>query len=200
MAIEPDGESLWNAEDIHNAPELLALSPLILREDLLLMVLPDNEALLQAVTSRLGRASCAGVSGPITVAGGIPESVRQARLAHALARETGQVLQRNGASNSLLTLGPRTVAEARAVVARDLGPLIDYDRSSALSLVQTIDIFLRNDANWKATAADLGIHRQTLVYRLKIIEQLTGVKPTTSSGTARFWMALHAGRDAGILP
>lgn len=199
LAIEPGGESLWSAEDIHNAPELLALSPLMLQEDLLLMLLPDNEELLEAVISRLGRASRAGVSGPITIAGGFPESVRQARLAHALACETGQAFQRYDATEPSLTLGPRTVGEARAVVARYLGPLIDYDRSNSLSLLQTLDVFLRNDGSWKATSADLGIHRQTLVYRLKVIEKLTGLKPTASSGTARFWMALQAGRNAGIL-
>ncbi|HMM10395.1 MAG TPA: PucR family transcriptional regulator ligand-binding domain-containing protein [Paracoccus solventivorans] len=197
MAMEPAGGSGWGAGEIHHAPELLGFSPLILPEDLLLMVLPDREPLLRAVVSRLGPGSRAGVSGPITIAGGIPESIRQARLAHALARETG--LQRYDTAEPALTLGPRTVAEARAVVARYLGPLIDYDRSSTLSLLQTLEVFLRNDGSWKATAADLGIHRQTLVYRLRLIEQLTGLKPTSSSGTARFWMALQAGRGAGLL-
>lgn len=200
LAIEPAGGSDWGAGDIHHAPELLDFSPLILPDDLLLMVLPDREPLLRAVVARLGPGSRGGVSGPITVAGGIPESIRQARLAHALTRETGQQLQRYDTAEPALTLGPRTVAEARAVVARYLGPLIDYDRSSTLSLLQTLDVFLRNDGSWKATAADLGIHRQTLVYRLRLIEQLTGLKPTSSSGTARFWMALQAGRGAGLLP
>ena len=200
LAIEPVGGSDWSAADIHHAPELLDFSPLILRDDLLLMVLPDREPLLRAVVSRLGPGSRAGVSGPITIAGGIPESIRQARLAHALARETGQQLQRYDTAEPALTLGPRTVAEARAVVARYLGPLIDYDRSSTLSLLQTLEVFLRNDGSWKATAADLGIHRQTLVYRLRLIEQLTGLKPTSSSGTARFWMALQAGAGPDCCP
>lgn len=199
MAIELAGGSGWGAGEIHHTPELLDFSPLILPDDLLLMVMPDRESLLRAVVSRLGPGSRAGVSGPITVAGGIPESIRQARLAHALARETGQQLQRYDTTQPALTLGPRTVAEARAVVARYLGPLIDYDSSSTLSLLQTLEVFLRNDGSWKATAADLGIHRQTLVYRLRLIEQLTGLKPTSSSGTARFWMALQAGRGAGLL-
>lgn len=199
LAIKPAGDAVWNAGDIHHAPELLDLSPLILQQDLLLAVLPGRESVLRAVVSRLGCQTRAGVSGPITIAGGIPESVRQARLAYALAGDTGHNLQRYDAAEPSLTLGPRTVAEARAVVARYLGPLIDYDSSNTLSLVRTLDIFLRNDGSWKATATDLGIHRQTLVYRLKVIEQLTGLKPTTSSGTARFWVALQAARNTGLL-
>lgn len=199
LAIELRGAATWTADDIHHAPELLNISALFWHDDLLLAVLPDDESILQAVISRLGSQTRAGVSGPITAAGGIPESIRQARLAHALARESGRNLQRYDAAESSLTLGPRTVAEARAVVARYLGPLIDYDNSNTLSLVETLDVFLGNDGNWKATAADLGIHRQTLVYRLRVIEQLTGLKPTTSSATARFWLALQAARHAGLL-
>lgn len=199
LAIRPAGAASWSAEDIHNAPELLGFSPLILQEDLLLMILPDSAPTLRAVVARLGDATSAGVSSAITVAGGIPESIRQARLAEALARETGRNLQRHDAADPSLTLGPRTVAEARAVVARYLGPLIDYDSAHTLSLLRTLDVFLQNDGSWKASAAALGIHRQTLVHRLKLIERLTGLKPTTSSGTARLWMALQAGRNAGLL-
>lgn len=199
VAITP-GSGGWGAGDIHHAPELHGFSALMAQDDLLLMVLPDGDALLRAVVMRLGPDSRAGVSGPVTVAGGLPESIRQARLAHALAHETGQLLQRHDAAGSAPTLGPRTVAEARAVVARYLGPLIDYDRTHTLSLVQTLAVFLRNDGSWKASAADLGIHRQTLVHRLKVIAQLTGISPTTSAGTARFWMALQAGRSVGLLP
>jgi purine catabolism regulator len=58
--------------------------------------------------------------------------------------------------------------------------------------------FLANDGNWKATAFDMGIHRQTLVYRIKQIEQLTGFKPTSTDGSARFWIALNAGKNANL--
>jgi PucR family transcriptional regulator, purine catabolism regulatory protein len=46
----------------------------------------------------------------------------------------------------------------------------------------------------------LHIHRQTLVYRLKSVEQLTGLKPTSTVGTTSLWIALQAARAAGILP
>ncbi|MDQ7778036.1 MAG: PucR family transcriptional regulator ligand-binding domain-containing protein [Paracoccus aminovorans] len=199
VAIQPGGDAGWSAADIHHAPELLAFSPLFLQDELLLGVLPDDEPTLRSIISRLGSGTRAGVSGPITAAGGIPESIRQARLAQLLAREAGLHLHRHDAAEPALALGPRTLAEARAIVARHLGPLIDHDRARSLSLLHTLDVFLRNDGNWKATAADLRIHRQTLVYRLKLIEQLTGLKPTTSAGTARFWMALQAGRGAGLI-
>nr|WP_287815406.1 helix-turn-helix domain-containing protein [Pseudomonas sp.] len=66
-------------------------------------------------------------------------------------------------------------------------------------MLPTLSTFLSNDGNWKATAFDLGVHRQTLVYRLKLVEQLTGLKPTATQGIARFWIALQAGKNTGLL-
>jgi purine catabolism regulator len=199
VALLPAGRSAWGAIDIHHAPELHGCSPLMVQEDVLIVVLPDNRSMVDVIINRLGPDTRAGISGPITTAGGFPESLHQARLALAQARESDKCCQHYDPAGSQLTLGPKTVDEARAVVARYLGPLIHYDRSNSLSLVKTLAAFLDNDGVWKAAAADLGIHRQTLVYRLKIIEQLTGLKPTTSAGTARLWMALQAGRSAGLL-
>ncbi|WP_247521677.1 helix-turn-helix domain-containing protein [Bradyrhizobium sp. 190] len=65
--------------------------------------------------------------------------------------------------------------------------------------MQTLATFLANDGSWKVTAGKLGIHRQTLVYRLRLIEELTGLKPTSTSGTAAFWLSFNAGQSAGIL-
>ncbi|MBB1493147.1 PucR family transcriptional regulator ligand-binding domain-containing protein [Paracoccus sp. MC1854] len=199
MVIIPAGRSAWSAADIHHAPELHGFAPLFTQEDGFIAVVPDRDPVLDAILDRLGPDTRAGISGPVTSAGGFPESLHQARLALSQAQERGTCRQRYDPAGSELTLGPKTVAEARAVVARYLGPLIDYDRSNSLSLVQTLAVFLDNNGIWKVTAAKLGIHRQTLVYRLKVIEQLTGLKPTTSAGTARFWVALQAGRAAGLL-
>ena len=96
-------------------------------------------------------------------------------------------------------MAPKSLSEARALVGRYLGPLIEHDRTQGAALVATLTTFLRNDGNWKATAFDLGVHRQTLVYRLKLVEQLTGIKPTTTSGIARFWIAIQAGRNTELL-
>ena len=60
-------------------------------------------------------------------------------------------------------------------------------------------VFLRNDGVWQTSADELNIHRQTLVYRLKKVEQLTGLKPTTTEGSALLWLALTAA-DRAELP
>lgn len=194
FAIKAAPGGRWSSAEIHHAPGLHSLTPLFLEEgDVLLGLAPDNNAILCAMIENLGPHTLVGVSGPITAAAGFSEAVRQARLALAQAKECNTPLRRYGENAELgLVLTPRTLAEARALVGRYLGPILDYDRTNHASLLDTLSTFLENDRNWKSTAFDLGIHRQTLVHRLKLIEQLTSLKPTSTSGTAKFWLALQA--------
>ncbi|MGY8666000.1 PucR family transcriptional regulator ligand-binding domain-containing protein [Bradyrhizobium sp. UFLA05-109] len=198
LAIAPCGKASWGAQDIHHAPEMRQISPLLLQEDVLIAVMPDREDLILAMVSSLGPESKAGVSRPI-IGADFPESVHQARLSLAQAVEGHVQLVRYGTGGTSPTLAPKTLAEARGLVDQYLGPLIEYDRSHDISLLRTLATFLANDGGWKATAAKMNIHRQTLVYRLRMIEQLTGLKPASTSGTATFWLALQAGKAAGIL-
>ena len=46
-----------------------------------------------------------------------------------------------------------------------LGPLLDDDRTHQTELVRTLAALLRNNRSPNPTAAELFIHRQTLVYR-----------------------------------
>jgi purine catabolism regulator len=42
------------------------------------------------------------------------------------------------------------------------------------------------------TAAVLGVHRQTVVYRIQRIEEITGRKIAETATIAEFWLALRA--------
>lgn len=55
-------------------------------------------------------------------------------------------------------------------------------------LVHTLRTFIGSEANRRASAKSLYVHPNTVDYRLKRIEQLTGVDPLSSAGL----MALHA--------
>ena len=71
-------------------------------------------------------------------------------------------------------------------------PALEHDSSSgsrAARIARTVPAARRL---LDQTAGALGIHRQTLVYRLRQIERLTGLKPTSTEGVARLWMALQA--------
>lgn len=199
IAIKPGAHGPWSADEIHHAPPLHASSPLLLSDKgLLLAISRDDPATFEALHSNLGTDTVIGISGPIAAATGFRESVRQARLALTQAQEIGAGMLCYGEAETGLIMAPKSLAEARALVGRYLGPLIEHDRTQGAALLSTLMAFLENDGNWKATAFDLGVHRQTLVYRLKLVEQLTGIKPTTTNGIARFWIALQAGRNTEL--
>lgn len=219
VAVAPAGTATRVVAEVHHAPAFGAIHPLLLVEgDEVVAVLPDDGASAQALAMSLGERSRVGLSRVLDAAVSVPESVHQARLALAHARELAAardssaeapagesgwgsvVAVRYAAGPDAPTLLPRSLAEATALTQRFLGPLIEHDRANQGSLALTLATFLDHDGSWKDTAAALHIHRQTLVYRLKAVEQLTGLKPTTTVGTASFWLALQAGRSVGLLP
>ncbi|KIY40666.1 PucR family transcriptional regulator [Pseudomonas sp. 10-1B] len=200
LAIRPGSGSVRTPDDIHHAPALHVATPLLLAErNLLLAIGCDDSALFQALLEGLGQGTQIGISGPITTASGYREAARQSRLALTQAAELAVPTLRYGEAETGLIMAPKSLPEARALVARYLGPLIEHDRLQGATLLHTLTTFLKNDGNWKASALDLGIHRQTLVYRIKLVEQLTGFNPTTTQGIARFWIAIQAAINSDLL-
>ncbi|WP_233858343.1 PucR family transcriptional regulator [Paraburkholderia sp. HD33-4] len=199
LAVCPGKHGPWSVTEIHHAPPLHARPPLLLDDDVLLALAQDHADTLECFRLDLGEGAVLGISGPVTEAAGFRESVRQARLALAQAREVGTGVVRYGEIETGYITMPRSLEEASALVGRYLGPVIEYDRVHGSELLATLTRFLENDGNWKSTAFDLAIHRQTLVYRLKQIEQLIGVKPTTTDGITRLWLAVKAGKAANLL-
>jgi purine catabolism regulator len=91
-----------------------------------------------------------------------------------------------GARVALLT---RSRSESMRVVADVLGPLAEDDQESLRS---SLFALLEHDLNWQATADDLGIHRQTLAYRLRRVEALTGRSVRRVSDLSELWLARAA--------
>ncbi|MGC0366545.1 hypothetical protein ABH922_004529 [Rhodococcus sp. 27YEA15] len=71
-----------------------------------------------------------------------------------------------------------------------LEPVVDYDEKKGSCYLATMRTFLALDGQWGATASELGIHINTLRYRLVRIERLTGRGLHTSADRADFYTAL----------
>ena len=84
------------------------------------------------------------------------------------------------------------MGEARLSARIVLGPLLDNDRAQNTELVRTLREYLSGIRSWNDTADALHIHRQTLGYRLRQIEALTGRSTRRPADIAMFWMALAA--------
>ncbi len=68
-----------------------------------------------------------------------------------------------------------------------IGPLVNYDEQHRSTLVQTIDEYFNHHGNISQTAEALFIHRNTLLYRLDRIQELTG----HNLNQANMRLALH---------
>lgn len=56
----------------------------------------------------------------------------------------------------------------------NIKPIIEYDKNNRLDLLKTLKIYFQNNCSLTETASSLFIHKNTLIYRLKKVEELTG--------------------------
>jgi purine catabolism regulator len=157
---------------------------------LLLLESAVETALTTEIWPRLGITASVGISDRVTAPGRVPDAAQEAGWALAVALSGGQRSVHYG--DESMTLPPRTPAEARVLVSRILAPLLRYDALHETHYVNTLRVFLRADRSWHDAADELHVHRQTLGYRLRKIEQLTGRGVTQTDHIAQWWLALRA--------
>lgn len=80
---------------------------------------------------------------------------------------------------------------ARESAVRFLSPLVEHDEQRTTTLLPTLSTWLRNDAQPSRTCEELFIHRNSLAYRLRRIEEVLNVSLDTLEGRATCLMALR---------
>jgi purine catabolism regulator len=111
--------------------------------------------------------------GPTEVARSLSEALMALNLARGRGPEHRVVSHRDLGSHALLLalLDPEVLSGFREQV---LGPVERWDLDHGTELLHTLRAFLTNGGRWRATATHLHIHHNTLRYRLRRVEQLTG--------------------------
>jgi purine catabolism regulator len=178
-------------EVLHRACSRAHLSCLLLqRGDLLYAVVPEA-AVAARLLPRIAEIGCsAGVSDVVGAAERMPEAAEEAGWALSIAEANGIPAARYGDGAELLM--PRSPAEAQALVDEVLGGLLSYDRTHGAHYVDTVRAFVRADRSWQQAAADIHVHKQTLGYRLRKVEELTGRGFARTQHLAEWWFALQA--------
>ncbi|MFF4415005.1 PucR family transcriptional regulator [Streptosporangium sp. NPDC001559] len=129
-------------------------------------------------------------NGPATLSGLIEEA-RHARTLAELGE--GRVSAITGADvsshRSLIAAIPGELR--RSFRTRLLGPLEEYDAAHQTDLLETLETFLEESGAWATTADRLHVHVNTLRYRLKRIEELTGRSLTSLDERVDFLLALR---------
>jgi purine catabolism regulator len=124
-----------------------------------------------------GRVVSAGVGraggGPAAIAQGYREADRALVIARRLfAPGTLTFFQNLGVHRLLLALDGHP--ELGAFYEETLAAIDQYDRSSRSELLPTLEAFFAADNSLAETAARLHLHRNTVAYRLRRIEQISG--------------------------
>lgn len=132
-------------------------------------------------------------AGPIAAA----SAYKQAEQALSVARRRGRCLVEHeelAAGSVLPLLGDDAV---RAFADSLLRPLREHDATGRGDLVASLRAWLSRHGQWDAAAADLGVHRHTLRYRMRRVEEIVGRSLDDPDVRMELWLALKATAAAG---
>lgn len=141
--------------------------------------------------SRSEDAPVIGVSAPA----GLPATAvafKQAGQALSVARRRGTVLveHEDVAAGSVLPLLADDAV--RAFADGLLRKLHEHDAHGRGDLVASLRAWLSRHGQWDAAAADLGVHRHTLRYRMRRVEEILGRSLDDPDVRMELWLALKA--------
>ncbi|MBD0840135.1 PucR family transcriptional regulator [Streptomyces sp. TRM68416] len=126
--------------------------------------------------------------GPIATAA----AYKQAEQALSVARRRGRVCVEHEqlAAGSVLPLLADDAV--RAFADGLLRALHEHDATGRGDLVDSLRAWLSRHGQWDAAAADLGVHRHTLRYRMRRVEEILGRSLDDPDVRMELWLALKA--------
>jgi Purine catabolism regulatory protein-like family/PucR C-terminal helix-turn-helix domain/GGDEF-like domain len=162
--------------------------------------LRDAQPVLESDRSRIRLT--VGVSAPAggvaALAGALHEAQSARRLAGIRAPAEGSaaspavsVVTSNEVASHELLLASVPGSVLRSFRERLLGPLLAYDERHRAELLPTLREFLACSGSWNACAATMYVHVNTVRYRIRRIEELTGRDLSRLDDQVDFFLALR---------
>jgi purine catabolism regulator len=186
--------------DLHLRLEDRGVPHLLLRRaSVLTALLPDTPEAVGAFREEIDPAFPTGLSESIGSVSRVPDANREAQWALQGAKATQKPVARYGEGSAHSPFMPRSLSESQRAVEHVLGPIIDYDATHGSGLLASLQTWLSHDRSWQKAADALHVHRQTLVYRMRRVEELTGRRLDSSKNLAELWLALQAAEASGRL-
>lgn len=152
-----------------------------------------------------GSAVAAGISRPMQGLNNLRDAYREAKDALTIAHQLGE-LDRSTYYGDLklyqllLAVKDRTLPQMRRFYDEALAPLVEHDDRKHGDLIRTLNGFFEANGNLAKAAADLDVHRNTLVYRLDRISELTGLDLNDPDNRLILHLALKVQRVLATLP
>ncbi len=146
-----------------------------------------------------------GISRPASGLSALREAYREAKDAVSISNELGDREQTTFYGDLklfqlLLALKERNLEQMRRFYVETLGPLVEHDERKQGDLIRTLSGFFEANGNLAKAATDLNVHRNTLVYRLERISELTGLNLEDPENRLILHLALKIQRVLATLP
>lgn len=146
----------------------------------------------------------AGISRPAPNLAGLRDAYREAKDAVSIASQLGDREQTTYYGDLklfqlLLALKERNLDHLRRFYQDTLGSLVEHDERKQGDLIRTLNGFFEANGNLAKAAADLDVHRNTLVYRLERISDLTGMNLDDADNRLILHLALKVQRVLATL-
>lgn len=125
---------------------------------------------------------------------GIRQSHQDARQALTIGRRLygpGNVTLFEKLGVYRLIYAAERLPELQTFQAEALGPLLEYDRAHGAELIRTLEAFFAANCSPKEAASLLHVHRNTVLYRLERITEITGLDLNSSDIRLQLHLALH---------
>jgi purine catabolism regulator len=147
----------------------------------------------------------AGISRPAVGLTALRESYREAKDAVSIANELGDQGHTTFYGDLklyqlLLALKDRNLEQMRRFFSETISNLVEHDERKQGDLIRTLEGFFAANGNLAKAAADLDVHRNTLVYRLERISELTGLDLEDPDNRLILHLALKVQRVLATLP
>ncbi|MEV8308941.1 PucR family transcriptional regulator [Streptomyces flavidovirens] len=132
-------------------------------------------------------------AGPIAAVG----AYKQAEQALSVARRRGRALVEHEelAAGSVMQLLADDAV--RSFADSTLRALHEHDAKGRGDLIASLRAWLSRHGQWDAAAADLGVHRHTLRYRMRRVEEILGRSLDDADVRMELWLALKATSGTG---
>lgn len=134
--------------------------------------------------------------GSEAMSGALDEALHAVRLA-ALRKAAVSVVTSDEVTSHLLLLGTVPDEVRRTFAVRVLGPVLAHDGGRGGDLLRTLDAFLRADGSWSRCARAMHVHVNTVRYRVRRVEELTGRDLSRLEDRVDVFLALRSLRSPG---
>lgn len=136
------------------------------------------QSCVDAAAARRLAPAAVGVGNPCHAAADIARSYAEARRALAATQRMGA----NGGVTAFADLGIHQlllrvpdVADVRAFAEEVMGPLLEEERTSGMEYLATLSVYFNENSSPRRTAHRLHVHPNTVNYRIRRVEEITGL-------------------------